>query len=210
MIAIDVSDSIDARELAFQIDGIASAFRDERLIQRIQSLSHGGLAVAVMFWAGKGEQRTMLDWRRVHDRASAYAFAKALSEKRASPWSGNLFTALGNALSHAFGELVANRFDGDRRVIDVSSDDPHNQGIPVVAIRSRIIDEGMTINGLPILKGRVEHEDRKQLIDYYRQEVIGGFGAFMVPALSDSDYARAMLKKLILEIAGTSSLDVAG
>jgi hypothetical protein len=32
----------------------------------------------------------------------------------------------------------------------------------------------------------------------------------MVPALSDSDYARAMLKKLILEIAGTSSLDVAG
>jgi hypothetical protein len=202
MIAIDVSDSINAPELAFQIDGIVKAFRDERLIQRIENLPSGGLAVAVMFWAGKGEQRTMLTWRRIHDRASCHALADALSKRDKSPWSGNLFTALGNALAHAYSEINNNGFEGERLVIDVSSDDPHNQGIPLLGIRGKIIAEGMTVNGLPILTNRHEHEERKELIDYYRREVIGGIGSFMVPALSKSDYARAMLKKLILEIAG--------
>ncbi len=202
MIAIDVSDSINEPELAFQIDGIVRAFRDERLLQSIERLPSGGLAVAVMFWAGKGEQRTMLSWRRVHDRTSAYALADALAAYGGSPWSGNLFTAIGNALAHAFGELTTNSFDGERLVIDVSSDDPHNQGIDLKAIRQKIISHGVVINGLPILSGRHEHEERKELIDYYQEQVIGGFGSFLVPALTKADYARAMLQKLITEIAG--------
>ncbi len=202
MIAIDVSDSINEQELAFQIDGIVRAFRDERLIQSIEGLPTGGLAVAVMFWAGKGEQQTMLPWFRVHDKDSSLALAQALANFGGSPWKGHLFTALGNALNHAYVEIMTNRFDGERLVIDVSSDDPHNQGLPLEEIRNKIIANGVIINGLPILTGRNEHEERKQLIDYYQQQVIGGYGAFMIPALNKADYARAMLKKLILEIAG--------
>jgi hypothetical protein len=202
MIAIDVSDSINQPELAFQIDGIVKAFRDERLISRIENLPSGGLAVAVMFWAGKGEQRTMVGWRRVHDRATCHALANVIEKHRQSPWSGNLFTALGDALAHAHDDIISNGFDGERRVIDISSDDPHNQGLALPQIRRKIIAEGITINGLPILTNRHEHEERKELIDYYRHKVIGGAGSFLVPALSKSDYARAMLRKLMLEIAG--------
>ena len=204
MIAIDVSDSINAPELEFQIEGIAKAFRDGRLIQSIEGLPGGGLAVAVMFWAGTKEQKTVLSWRRIHDRKSALAMADALAAHGGAPWSGNLFTALGNALAHAYDEIMSNDFNGERLVIDISSDDPHNQGLSLPAIRNKIMAQGMVINGLPILSGRHEHEERKELINYYRLEVIGGFGSFMIPALAKSDYARAMLQKLIQEIAGTN------
>ena len=91
---------------------------------------------------------------------------------------------------------------GERLVIDISSDDPQNKGVAAAAIRQKAIDEGITINGLPILIGRLEHEERAELVNYYRQHVIGGPGAFMIPALSRRHYADAMLKKLISEIAG--------
>ncbi len=208
MIAVDVSHSIDSDELSFQVESIAKAFRDDRLIRKIVGLHEGGIAVAVMFWAGKDEQLTIVPWRLIDNRASALSFADTLVRRGKSPWSGLLFTALGNALSHAFAAFGTNGFEGNRKVIDVSSDDPHNQGISLKAIRQQVIDAGITINGLPILSGRDEHEERKHLIDYYRDQVIGGFGAFMVPALSNADYAKAMLRKLILEIAGLEQFSI--
>ena len=210
MIAVDVSHSIDGDELTFQVESIAKAFRDDRLIRKIVGLHNGGVAVAVMFWAGKKEQLTVVPWQLIDSRASALIFADTLVQRGKSPWTGLRFTALGDALSHAFVAFGANRFDGDRKVIDVSSDDPHNEGISLKAMRQQVIDAGITINGLPILSGRDEHEERKHLIDYYREQVIGGFGAFLVPALSNADYASAMLRKLILEIAGDPALDDAG
>jgi len=210
MIAVDVSHSIDGDELTFQVESIAKAFRDDRLIRKIVGLHQGGIAVAVMFWAGEKEQLTVVPWHLIDSRAAALGFADTLIRRGKSPWSGLRFTALGNALSHALFAIDGNGFDGDRKVIDVSSDDPHNQGIPLKTIRQRVIDAGITINGLPILSGRDEHEERKFLIDYYRNQVIGGFGAFMVPALSNADYASAMLRKLILEIAGLPAFDDAG
>ena len=53
----------------------------------------------------------------------------------------------------------------------------------------------MTINGLPILA--VEPD----LADHYRNYVIGGPGAFMVVAENFENFADAILKKMIIEIA---------
>jgi len=36
---------------------------------------------------------------------------------------------------------------------------------------------------------------------YYREQVIGGPGAFMIPAASYDHFAEAILMKLVLEIA---------
>jgi Protein of unknown function (DUF1194) len=41
-------------------------------------------------------------------------------------------------------------------------------------------------------------------LDEYRDCVIGGSGAFMVPAASYDTFADAILKKLITEIAATA------
>ena len=207
MIAIDASQSIDGEELRSQIQSTAQAFRDARLIGRIAGLGDRGIAVAVMLWAGENEQRVIVPWQRINSEQTALAFADELSRQGPPPWQRNLFTAHGDALAFAFQQIESNLYDGDRRVIDLSSDDPHNQGRSLPIVRSQIVNDGVTINGLAILSGRDEHEERRQLIDYFRNQVIGGFGAFYVPALSNADYARAMLKKLILEIAGPASIE---
>jgi len=63
---------------------------------------------------------------------------------------------------------------------------------------------GITINGLPILN---QHEGPSgwpqvgALNLYYRDCVIGGPGAFHIVARNFKDFSRAILRKLILEIA---------
>jgi Protein of unknown function (DUF1194) len=65
----------------------------------------------------------------------------------------------------------------------------------VTAARDEAVRAGIGINGLPILS--IEPD----LDDYYRDNVIGGPGAFMVPAASFETFGEAILKKLITEIA---------
>jgi len=55
---------------------------------------------------------------------------------------------------------------------------------------------GVTINGLPIL--RVE----PGLAEHYRDEVIGGHGAFMIAIDDYEGFAEAIQRKLVSEIAG--------
>jgi hypothetical protein len=80
-------------------------------------------------------------------------------------------------------------------VIDVSGDGSNNTGRPVTIARDEAARDGIGVNGLPILS--IE----PGLDRYYRDYVIGGPGAFMVPADSYDTFADAILKKLITEIA---------
>jgi hypothetical protein len=58
------------------------------------------------------------------------------------------------------------------------------------------VADGITINGLAIL-----NEDG--LVDrHYLADVIGGTGSFVLQADDYSDFARAIVEKLIKEIAG--------
>ena len=62
----------------------------------------------------------------------------------------------------------------------------------------------MTINGLPIINDRPNRFGFPQLEDldqYYVHCVIGGAGAFIVVAHGFEAFARAIRRKLILEIA---------
>jgi hypothetical protein len=59
------------------------------------------------------------------------------------------------------------------------------------------VAEHITINGLPILHMEPDIDQ------YYAENVIGGPGAFMVPARDFAAFAEAIHKKLILEMAGT-------
>ena len=61
------------------------------------------------------------------------------------------------------------------------------------------VREGIAINGLPILT------DFTSLDRYYRDEVIGGPGAFIVVAEGFESFAEAIRKKMIIEIADLTS-----
>ena len=73
-----------------------------------------------------------------------------------------------------------------------------NFGLPPAAARDRIVAGGIAINGLAILT------EEPWLADYYRTNVIGGPSAFVVIAQTFGDFAGAMLRKLVQEVAGAS------
>ena len=104
-------------------------------------------------------------------------------------------TSISGAIDYARLLLMRTPVTPARRVIDVSGDGSNNSGRPVTAARDEAVRAGIGINGLPILS--IEPD----LDDYYRDYVIGGPGAFMVPAASFETFGEAILKKLITEIA---------
>ncbi len=78
-------------------------------------------------------------------------------------------------------------------------------GMPVTPVRDRIVAEGITINGLPImLKTSYAFGPYSipNLDVYYEDCVIGGPGAFMITIDDPARFAIAIRRKLVLEIAG--------
>jgi hypothetical protein len=59
-----------------------------------------------------------------------------------------------------------------------------------------VVAQGYTINGLPILNNFPD------LDVFFLDNVIGGPGAFSIPARTFKDFNAAILTKLIREIAG--------
>ena len=86
-----------------------------------------------------------------------------------------------------------------RVVIDVSGDgkDDCNTEVPVETIRDEIVGYGVTINGLPILEG----DEATTLEAWYRDHVMGGVGAFILPANGFADFGRAIRQKFVVEIS---------
>jgi hypothetical protein len=79
-------------------------------------------------------------------------------------------------------------------VIDISGDGRDTHGPRFALTRDPAVAAGITINGLPILT------DEPDLDSYYSTNVVGGPGAFTVPAASYDNFAAAILAKLIQEI----------
>ncbi len=66
-----------------------------------------------------------------------------------------------------------------------------------------MVSSGITINGLPILCRFCDTPARyPDLAEIYEQRIIGGIGAFVVTAANEDDLAKAIRRKLILEISG--------
>ncbi len=194
VLAVDTSASVDAREFDLQMTGLAEAFRDPRVVAAVHH--SGGIAVALVQWGGPRSQAVSVGWAHVFDADSAARFAATIAGSRL------LFlmeeTAIAALLDFAMGLFDDNGFDGRRRVIDVSGDGPNNTGMHTGIMRDWVVATGITVNGLAILD---EHADVDR---HYRDPVIGGPGAFVMRAADYRDFANAIRRKLIREIAATT------
>jgi len=86
-------------------------------------------------------------------------------------------------------------------VIDVSGDGANNTGRTVTLARDEALARGITINGLPIMLKRPEGIwDIEDLDLYFRDCVIGGPGAFLVPVREKAQFIEAIKAKIIREI----------
>ncbi|MEM9206945.1 MAG: DUF1194 domain-containing protein [Pseudomonadota bacterium] len=201
IIAVDVSRSMTERELEIQRRGYAEALVSDEVIEAIR---YGGyysqIALTYVEWAGVYSQRVIVDWTLIRERADAEAFA----EKLTSNFNTSLRrTSISGIIDHAIPKFETNDFAGERQVIDISGDGPNNDGRPVLSARARANERGITINGLPLMTregmGAQWHLD--DLDEYYRQCVITGPTAFVIPVLEWQDFPTAVRQKLVLELA---------
>ena len=201
VLAVDVSRSMSPMELEIQRRGYAEALTSDAVIGTIRSGFLGRIALTYVEWAGTGTQRTVVDWTLIDGRDAAEAFAERL---RAEPSYTMRRTSIAAAIDHAASLFDRNGFASFRPVIDVSGDGPNNQGRAVTQARDDAVAAGITINGLPLMTrdGAGSWRHLEDLDIYYRDCVIGGPGAFAIPVRDWSEFAKAVRRKLVLEIAG--------
>lgn len=205
VLAVDVSWSMDPEEQRLQRDGYVEAFRDRDVIKAIQSGPTGKIAVSYFEWAGPDIQFMVVPWVIVDNAAAAHRLADQLAERRISR---HRMTSIYSALEYAHRLLREAPGTASRRVVDVSGDGPNNGPMfPVTKARDVLLDDGVIINGLPIMLKVGDGsaygfgQDIADLDAYYANCVIGGPGSFVIPIKKREEFATATRQKLLQEIS---------
>jgi hypothetical protein len=193
LLAVDASGSVDATRFELQRKGYVAAFRDPQVLEAIRGGGKQSIAVAMFQWTGPQLQAEILPWTLVKDEASAESVASLLATTPRKLFGGG--TSISGAIDTAMKWFPQSPFKGERRVIDVSGDGSNNRGRSVTRARDEAVAADVVINGLPILAWE------PNLDAYYKDNVIGGPGAFMIVAKDFDTFADAILKKMINEIA---------
>jgi hypothetical protein len=204
VLASDVSRSVTPEKFKLQRDGYIAAIANSRVLDAIKGGRNGRIAVLFLEWSGFGNQKVVIDWTIIDGEQSAHAFGtKLLEEPRAFADR----TSISGGIEAAMAELGKAPFESERQTIDVSGDGTNNSGRDVTAVRDEALNKGIVINGLVILSDspmpwNPEHTNPPGgLAKYYRDNVAGGPGSFVMEAQSFESFGDAILKKMIAEIA---------
>lgn len=205
----DVSKSMDDDEYAMVKAGYRAAFADPDVVAAI--LGSGGISVAYVEFSGAREIALVKGWDLLTDAATARAFGEAVA---AAPRSSAGETALAASLAQAARLLNEGDFGAARRVIDVASDHPSDGGRSAF-VRDAAVADGITINAIPILDGdpigtfdgRMTYSTAQWglggAIEFYRRDVIGGPGAFVIEAEDFGAFGEALKRKLLQELVAS-------
>ena len=220
VVSVDVSESVDDKRFALQMNGIASALEDPAVIATITSGPNGAILFNLLVWADKSEPA--IPWVRIASKADALTVADRV---RRLPRYGGEFTCLSRMFRH-IEEVVMPGLPvkAARVVVDVSGDGVDNCSNDSATIETRdaLVKAGVTINGLPIIEEPerivgagayrapgapienlrpLETRDQLTLEGWYAKFVMGGEHAFILPANGYEDFARAMRQKFVTEIS---------
>ena len=191
VISVDVSLSVDTGRYELQRDGTAAAIASPDFARAATIGPNGAIAVTVMEFSDPDRQIPVVTWTRVASVADARALADTVRHVHRSS-SG--LTGIANALLTADELFDESPWPAVRRVVDVSGDGMSNIGPPIDEVRDKLVADGITINGLPILT------EEPWLETYYTLYLIGGPGAFVIVAKDLDSFADAMRRKLVAEV----------
>ncbi len=206
VLAADVSRSVDEPKFQLQRSGYANALTNPRVLEAIRSGPNGRIAVIFVEWSGVMSQKVVIDWTLINDEASARQFGDRIIE---APRSFADRTSISAGIDFAMTQLERAPFEARRRTIDVSGDGTNNAGREITTARDEALAKGVTINGLVILTDtpnawNPDHTNPPGGLDaYYRNNVVGGPGAFVMVAENFRSFGTAIVNKLIAEIAAT-------
>jgi len=207
VLASDVSRSVTADKFKLQRDGYAAAIANPRVIDAIKGGRHGRIAVMFIEWSGFGNQKVVIDWTVVDGLQTAHTFGTRLLEE---PRAFADRTSISGGIEAAMAELAKAPYFSERQTIDVSGDGTNNSGRDVAMVRDEAVAKGIVVNGLVILTERPmpwnpDHTHPPGgLAKYYRDNVTGGPGSFVMEANDFESFGDAILKKMIAEIADAS------
>jgi hypothetical protein len=204
VLAVDVSGSISYAEKDFQRQSYARVLRDPAIMSAIASGQHGGINLAYFEWAGVGQMDLVVPPMHIDDRADLEEIARQIENpsNRSLP-PGTNATAIGEALAFAEAILMTTPLTANRIVIDVSGDGYSSHGVTETVVRDRLVYQGVTINGLPLLYDDDPADDQLYLAQYYADCVIGGPMSFTIPVRRQADFQEGLRRKMLLEIAGS-------
>ena len=201
ILAVDVSESVDGQEALAQRQGYIQALQSSEVVDAILSGRRGRIAVTYIEWAGPDHLFVILDWAVIDNMASARDFAARLKRQEITHGYTTSITSLLRRTPAIFARLS---LEHDHRDLDISGDGTNNDGRYVLHARDRLLEAGVTINGLPILNDRPAPSGYPRLEDlsgYFTNCVVGGPGSFQIAAESFEDFATAIQLKMVREIA---------
>jgi hypothetical protein len=195
VLAVDSSGSISQERLTMQIQGYLDAIRHPSVIDAVRAGSRGRIGLTFVTWTDARRQEQTVPWQVIDDAATAERFCQGV-QNALRPIPG--WTSISGAIDFCAGLLLSSGYDATRRVIDISDDGANNDGRPVTEARDAAVAAGIIINGLPIIEVEADLEQ------YYRENVIGGPDAFVVVARDTGSFGVAILRKLLVEVAGVT------
>ena len=210
VLASDVSRSVDNAKFQLQREGYAAAISNGRVLDAIAAGRNHRIAVLFMEWSGNGNQKVVIDWTVIDGPKAAQAFADQLLEM---PRAFADRTSISGGIDAAVAQFSRAPFTAERQTIDVSGDGTNNAGRDVTQARDEALRIGININGLVILSDtpmpwNPEHTNPPGgLAKYYRDNVTGGPGSFVIEAKDFGSFGEAIVKKMIAEIADATPSD---
>jgi len=192
VLSVDSSGSIDELEFELQRIGYARALVHPDVLKAIGSGPHKAIALTFVEWSGPGIEAEIVGWTRIATPADARAVAAQIEAAPRTIFGGG--TGIGAAILSGMARLGANPFSAKRRVIDISGDGFNNRGPLPQSVRDGVVANGVVINGLTV------GDPDGWLTQYFKENVIGGRGAFVLEAKDFKDFERAVVRKLFREI----------
>jgi hypothetical protein len=199
---LDISDSVAATDARAQLAALAAAVRAPDFLAAIRRGRAGRIGMAVFAW--HHYRFEILHWTVIGSPAEAAAAARVIEtripvnvdrEARSASirFIGRL-TDLSRALDHA--ATLEPPTDGGRLIVNIIGNGADNIGEPAAPARDRLLAGGATVNG-------VVFDADSAVAGYFRREVAGGSGAFVVVA-SEENFAEVMHRKLLQDLVAVN------
>ena len=208
LVSVDVSNSVDEHRYRLQMEGIAAALEDSAVMDAILNGPHSAILFSLVEWSDR--PKVAIPWTKIATKAEANTISAAI---RKLPRNEGEFTCMANMLRFVSDKIVTQiPSQAMHVVIDVSGDgvDNCNGRETTDVIRDELVAYGAVINGLPIIE-RAPTADAAPLLpdtsrsddleSWYRNHVMGGAGAFVLPAYGYEDFGRAMRQKFVVEVS---------
>jgi hypothetical protein len=197
---LDISESVGSADMRRQLEGMALAIRSPEVLAAIRRGTAGRIGFAVFAWHQR--QVEVVPWTVIASEADAERVARELEARmgvdadlearRSGPYHIGRLTDLSRAIDHA-SALLAAAPPGQRHVVNIIGNGADNMGEEAGRARDRLMRAGATLNG-------VVFDGDPSTLAYFRDQVVGGTGAFLLTGDGTGAAREVLLRKFLRDL----------